>query len=290
MTSDGLAAERRATRVRTTSGMSKRVVALLLAALVIAAIAGWYWPRDDGQPLDSPKSLWFASDVPQVGAIVRLSYADRQHTLVNGATYLDATLSDRYRPVAGTTSDEKLLLSNKVSVSLGVDYLKKGGAAGAAKIGAGPTLDLKVSGERVLQWRSLDDLQSFFRQFDGKGAPTDAIHELYAQINQAGDEQRKTKAVTSYWVVTKVFTASSVEYSTEDSNGVSANASCGQAKSPCVIPAANLTASLDAGKDKQNVVSGADRPIFVVIKPISTNSRGMIYIDGTAEGPGVIHD
>ena len=81
-----------------------------------------------------------------------------------------------------------------------------------------------------------------------------------------------------------------MSYSTQDRNGITADATCGSAETPCVIPSLKLTASLDLSKDKQNVVSGADRPIFVVIKPVSTNSKGMVYIEGGAKGPGVIND
>ena len=145
-------------------------------------------------------------------------------------------------------------------------------------------------GERVIQWKSLDDLQAFLRKFDGKGAPNADIHNLYAEINKAGDEERKSGKLTPYWVVTKVFTGTSVSYSSSDGSSLTANATCGSDGKPCVVPATELTASLDRTKDKQNVLTSTGRPIFVVIKPLTTNKFGMIRIKSDHLGPQVISD
>lgn len=272
--------------------MRKSIAVLLSLLFVVVGLSWWFLPPDTekGQPLDSAKSLWFASDVPQVGAIVRLSFADKKHKWVTSVTYLNATLSESYHPVSGATGDENLTLTNKASISLGAQYLASGGPSGAAKVGAARALNLKVRGERVLQWRSLDDLQNFVRQFDGRSAPSPEIHSLFAKINSAGEDERRTKSVTPYWIITKVFTGNSVVYSTHNSSGVTTDVSCGQPSIPCVIPALKLTANLDLSKDRQNVVSGSERPIFVVIKPLSTNTNGMIYINENTKGPGVIND
>lgn len=94
--------------------------------------------------------------------------------------------------------------------------------------------------------------------------------------------------MTPYWVITKVFTADSLEYSSSKAGGLKVSAGCGSATNPCIVPTSALTASIDLTSDKQGIFKGSNRPIFVVIKPVGVNSQGSIYIEENAKAPAVI--
>ena len=272
-------------------GIAGIVILTLFAFVKLWVIPHWPSPPENSfQPLDSVKSLWISSDVPQVGAIVRLTFANKEHTLVKQTSYLDASLAALYHPTDGAVSNEDLTIKNKASASLGLKFLIKGNPGANATIDGAESITLKVSGERVVQWVSLMDLQNFLRKFDGHGAISPTVHDLYVAINQAGDDERKSGAVTPYWVITKVFTGKSVEYTTTSSGGITAGATCGGQAKPCVVPAVNFNTSLKMGNDKQDVVNGSDRPIFVVIKPVTTNRLQVVRIEDDVRAPAVISD
>jgi hypothetical protein len=270
------------------------VVALMTASLALSGCGSGENPPPvvgtKNQALDAAKTLWMASEVPQVGAIIRLSFADEAHTLVARAAYDNIGVAELYKPVPGYTQSEATTLGNKASVNLGLSFLARGAPSVGADAHDIDKLTLSVTDEKVSQWKSVDDLQDFLRRFDGGKAQTHAIHELFAKIKDAADQERKTKAVTPYWVLTKVFTGKSVEYSATISTGANAQLSCGGRKAKCTISAVKLTGGLSLDEDKQHIIKSDDRPIFVVIKPLTENSKGNITIETDPLGPGVISD
>jgi len=243
----------------------------------------------NGPIVNSDKTLWAVTDVPQVGSILRLKYSDKKGTNVTSSSLIFTGLSARYTPQLLDIGDSEEVISATNGIKIAAGFIGKGSPNAKAELSNAATLKLKLKGMKVAQYGDLLSFQNFLRSFDGGGGAGDpTVHSLFSQINAAGNAERTEGIKTPYWVVTKVFVANNLEYSYTKKGGLKADASCGSDTKPCVVPAGALTSSIDFSSDKQNIYSGTNRPIFVVIKPVGVNSNGMIYIDDGAKGPAAI--
>jgi len=219
---------------------------------------------------------------------VRLNFADSAGRKVKSSSYYSQAIAALYSPTVVNVGDSDQTLSSKNGVKLGIGFIAKGAPSATVDFSNTKTLKLKLVQVQVAQPSDFMSFQEFIRSHDGKAGTPDNIKNLFAQINTAGDRQRKTGAMTPYWVITKVFTAEKLEYSSTSAGGLKGGAKCGSETVPCVVGAKAITADVDLTKDKQSILNGDHRPIFVVIKPVGVNSAGSLYIEEDAKAPEVL--
>lgn len=266
--------------------MRKASIAVLSAILVFGckSMPSIIEATQGTVPLDSDKTLWSVSDVPQVGSVVRITFASNQKREVLRSSLYSNSLAAGYLPVFADIGDAETDIKSSKGIKIGLNFLMRGSDVNV-NANSAAELKIKLSGIKVAQAESQMSFQEYLRSLDGAGRSSNPeAHRLMAQINSASRSQGRQE----YWVVTKVFTANEAQISVERKSSISAGANCGSDEKPCIVPLVKIVPSYESNRDTQSLSRGANRPIFVKMMPIKVNSRGVIYLDEEIPGPAVI--
>lgn len=258
--------------------MSKTTARIVLGLLIISTAACDPSNRTDvvsvGQYTLSnwDKTLWNVTDTPTIGTVVLVSFNGQ--SIVSATKYSDplstalsADLREEVTDYDQTDYDQNVKLSRGADASLGLGILKLIGINLSATASRKSEVTLRFSGVKVSQFKEKQAVTIAIQDFDSGRKPKNAeLASLLALVNDQKINQIRSPERSRYWVITKVFTPSSVAWTFSAERGAKVSASCG------ADPASCGKIDMTAGNSASGEAAAKNRPLFVVLKPL--------YVDG----------
>ncbi len=254
-------------------------------ALAVTTAACQVNPMSDGPivnwlPVNSQSlTLWRSSTQPKPGTIVRIFASSNN---VARATVESDYIAERIPARPGAAFDTSISITDKAGVDAAAKFVGGLAPSADAKLARSRSLTLTTGGTTVSEILPMQDYLGALQTMDSKPKANSAGADLFQALGRQSYLPSGNEA-SALFIVTKVFSAKSVQWKGSTTSEASAGIKCELATATC----GSISLNNSAGGTGESIYKGDSMVVYVELKRIGREGDVLRILRDSA-GPKVI--